>query len=475
MTAYAARQWQANGSKNQLVLGPNGQQAVISVENLGQISTIKIPDPGSATTNVVLTDSASGTQTIKGNLVVTGTVTDAGGGSDGPDILTGNLVFTNTADREITFNEPNAAAGVSLSILGNQGSAGNGGDIIVKSGAGSAVGGSLVLEVGQGGGGTNGTIEIGASTAPSSITIGKTDMATNILINKTIEIVGNVAFDSGNTRDIRFNGPNAGAGKQLNILGNDSDSATGGHVLVQAGAGDTTGGDLLLEAGEGSTVDSGAISIGTNNAPSKITIGAPSMTGNIVLDKNTEITSSTNQLKLGANTTLNATASTAVVTRLPTITGTIASTTGSNLWYGDIVLSTSNLQLNNQNFVNINGLQQTVVPGTYIYSANLYSTAGAADGIKYGLAFTASLTQHTYNATAYNQDSPSVVHTDTSQVNTTGLVFISVADTICYTQITGSMIVATGGTINMQAAKHSAGAEIVQSLIGSFMQFIRIL
>jgi phage baseplate assembly protein gpV len=97
--AFQALQYQANASKNQLVLGQNGQKAVISAEQFGQVSTVKIPDPGTATADFVLTSVASGSQTINGNLTVTGTVTSSGGSSSGDFDLTGDLVFSNAADR----------------------------------------------------------------------------------------------------------------------------------------------------------------------------------------------------------------------------------------------------------------------------------------------------------------------------------------------------------------------------------------
>lgn len=324
--AFAALQWQASNSKNQLVLGPNGQQAVLSAENFGQISVIKLPDPGTATTNFILEDSKLGSQTVKGNLVVTGTVTSSGG-SGGDELLNGNLVFNNAADREITWNADQTADGSSLSILGNSSDGGNGGDVNITSGAalsgskaagdvnisgadgfGTGAGGDVILTGGLGGlsgGGGNITLLAGEPGATSG--------------------------DGGNVKVTANNATGTGLGGQVTIdAGNGGTAQTGGKVAITAGDGKTTGvggaieltggaggasgagGALTLLSGGAAGAASGAVNIdvglGTTNgdinigaganAPATITIGKSSMTGNVTVAKTLTLGTAGTQLQM---------------------------------------------------------------------------------------------------------------------------------------------------------------------------------
>lgn len=477
--AFAALQWQGTGNKNQLVLGPNGQQAVVSVEDFKQVSVLKLPDPGSASSSFILADSASGSQTIKGNLVVTGTVTDAGGGGNTPSVLDGNLVFDNKADREVTFNASNPAAGVKLSILGNDGLAGNGGALNLEAGSGTATGGKLTLEAGAGAG-SNGAIELGVTTAPSSITVGNSSMANNVVINKSTEIVGDLLFDNAAARSIKFDANNAGAGSKLSITGNGGSAGNGGDVAVTAGSGSATGGKLTLEAGAG-TGGNGAIELGVTTPASNLTIGNASMTNNIKLNKNLEILPTTNQITLGTTntTTLNAAApASSIVSNLPTVTGSIASTTGPNLWYGDITRSTSDVNCNTATLTNVPNLKQTLVAGaTYSYVCYMHSLVNIdTDGIQYAFNLTngATLTANRETTVAYADGPGAAVHVDHDNKLGPVINLISVADAIAFTQVAGTMVVNAGGTLDMQVAKSTGGGTATICYAGSSMQFVRI-
>lgn len=238
--AYEAFQWQASTSKNQLVLGPSGRQAVISAENFDQISTIKLPDPGRASTSVVLTDNKTGSQTVngylnvQGDMNVTGTVTAAktvvAPTGDFKDVvLTGDLVFENLEDHKIRFDAAvDSGAGKALSITGNQGAdKQKGGAVSVLSGAAttSSSGGLLLLQGGPGTGGASG---------------------------------GGVRVAGG------FVGNGAGNGGNLSLFGGDSTAGgtgNGGQVIIIPGLGVASSGSVQF--GLKGTEPAYANSIGT--------------------------------------------------------------------------------------------------------------------------------------------------------------------------------------------------------------------
>lgn len=289
MAALLAQQYQAFGSKNQLVLGQNGQRAVLSAESFGQVSTVKIPDPGTSSADFVLTNVASGTQTINGNLTVTGTVT-ASGGSGGDDLLNGDLVFSNAADREIRFNAANAAAGVKLSILGNDSTVGGGdvaGSVVVKAGNGLAAatdGGDLTLAAGAGfgtGGGGNLSALSGAAGANTNsgtatfgsvaggATIGSSGLVAIASGTTTDGITGTVTVSSGNASGTSRNSGGVGiltgtstATSGLINLQTGSGTTKSGDITTLTGGGPATG-DITLKTGFGATTTSGLISLTT--------------------------------------------------------------------------------------------------------------------------------------------------------------------------------------------------------------------
>ncbi len=328
MMAYVASQWQANHFKNQLVLGPNGQQAVISAEKFGQVSTIKIPDPGTASTNFVLTDSKSGVQTIHGkliidgepvidgNLVVNGTITSLatqeqlhlgpegkqailnadGLGQDstyalpdpgksstsilvadvktGPQtmnsslVLAGNLIMSNTADRSIIHGLAATNATRTLTIQGSANStAGDGGIVAIVAGesVGGAAGGEVTVTGGVGGD-TGGSVNLVGGK-------GNTGNGGNIYLQGGMAengTGGNLFLYCGES-----NGTNKSAGSITMSAGNGTDTADGGFIEIAAGPSQFgTGGTVSITSGSG--LDTGNIDIATtgasNGASGNITI-----------------------------------------------------------------------------------------------------------------------------------------------------------------------------------------------------------
>lgn len=280
MLAYAASQWQATGLKNQLTLGPFGKQAVINAQNFLQISTINLPDPGTASTRFVLTDSKQGSQTIQGNLIVTGIVTSQGG-SSGDDLLNGDLVFSNAANRSIRFNAPQTNTGSTLSIIGNASTGDAGGNLELNGGAGapSNDGGAILITSGgtSDTGGSSGRVAI--STAANTEGISGT---LTITTGDSGQEAGSITIQPGSSTST------ATAADLILKSGDTSSSGDqAGDIIIVGGTGKTSkteGGDIWIDAGTG-VQSNGAVSIGTLTAASNISIGNADMTTNIEIFK----------------------------------------------------------------------------------------------------------------------------------------------------------------------------------------------
>ncbi len=280
MAAYVAAQWQATSSKNQLVLGPPGQHAVISAEDFGQVSTIKIPDPGSATSSFVLKDVKGGSQTINGNLTVTGSQTVDGdltvvgkinnsGGTTGNLLLNGDLVFSNTADRKIRFDAAKTATfadGANLSIIGND------------SGVDGNDGGKVSI-VGGIGGDNGGNVEINGGFGEA--------LGGNILIK------GGESTDSSAAGDVTISSSSGNVTLQSTSGTVEVKTTAGGEINIEAGQGVTNGPKVTITAGVGGSATGGALflqggdaTIGANGGPVNITSGDSKQgrSGTIFLD-----------------------------------------------------------------------------------------------------------------------------------------------------------------------------------------------
>lgn len=163
------------------------------------------------------------------------------------------------------------------------------------------------------------------------------------------------------------------------------------------------------------------------------------------------------------------------VTTFPPVTGVLATTTGTNLWYGDITKCTSAVTKNaNITYANVTGLSQTVVPGTYRFVCRLPSTvASGTAGIKYAFNYTTTvLTSIEATSRGFTSAAVAVQHMTTT---TTQTDLFTQAAVVIYTEITGSMVVGTGGTIDLQMAQNTSNASDTVALLGGTMEFVRIL
>lgn len=122
---------------------------------------------------------------------------------------------------------------------------------------------------------------------------------------------------------------------------------------------------------------------------------------------------------------------------------------------------------------NIAGLVVTVVPGTYQFRINLPMVTTANAGVKAGFKFTtAVLTSIEYIARLYTASGVAVTH-GTTNTDQALMAALTAAITI-NVQIEGTMVVGTGGTLQLQAAQNAAHVDTLSIYAGASMAFTRI-
>lgn len=121
---------------------------------------------------------------------------------------------------------------------------------------------------------------------------------------------------------------------------------------------------------------------------------------------------------------------------------------------------------------NITGLVQTVVAGTYKFEIDLDTTSTANGGVKAAFKFTTAVAS-TLNALAIAVDAAAVAAarftTATDQASITAATVATVA-----VKIVGTVIVTTGGTLQLQFAQNASHADTSSVLVGSSMTFTRL-
>lgn len=124
-------------------------------------------------------------------------------------------------------------------------------------------------------------------------------------------------------------------------------------------------------------------------------------------------------------------------------------------------------------YANVTGLSFTVVPGTYRFKCSLPSTvASGTGGIKYAFNYTTTVVS-SIEATGigYTASAVAVQHTTTT---TTQTDLFTQAAVVIMTLIEGTMVVGTGGTIDVQMAQNTSNASNTIALIGASAEFVRI-
>lgn len=171
-------------------------------------------------------------------------------------------------------------------------------------------------------------------------------------------------------------------------------------------------------------------------------------------------------------TTLQASATAAGAQTLPPVTGTIASTTGTNLYLPDLkTCSGTNTSTGNTNLTNVTGLSFTVVPGTYQFEIVLQGVADGTGGIKSAFKYTTTVVSSLQASTVGTTAAASATQSTTSTADQ-ALLFDQAA-AVLQQVIKGTMVVGTGGTIAVQVGLHanSGSSTVVQ---GSYGVFTRI-
>lgn len=158
----------------------------------------------------------------------------------------------------------------------------------------------------------------------------------------------------------------------------------------------------------------------------------------------------------------------------PAVTGTVASTTGTNLFVPDLKRTSASVTKNTSAaYANVTGLSFTVVPGTYTFDCYLPSTvASGTGGIKYAFNYTTTILS-AIQATGIGATSSAMAVQQTTTTTTQTDIFTQAA-VVINTIIKGTMVVTTGGTVDVQMAQNTSDASNTIALIGGYAQFTRI-
>lgn len=156
---------------------------------------------------------------------------------------------------------------------------------------------------------------------------------------------------------------------------------------------------------------------------------------------------------------------------LPAVTGVVASTTGTNLYLPDLKRCTAQVDATSTTLANVTGLSFTVVPGTYQFVGYIDTTCGGTGGVKLAFNYTTTVLS-AINANAVALTASAVAQSKTLTTTTqTSIVASNTAFT--QVQLNGTMVVSTGGTIDLQFAENSANSTS-SVLVGSSLQLTRI-
>lgn len=220
-------------------------------------------------------------------------------------------------------------------------------------------------------------------------------------------------------------------------------------------SGTITTGSTTISAAEIGVLDS--VTPGTAAASKAVVLGASKDIATITSATITTLTSTTVNATTVAPTTLTAGTVTNTAINVPQVARTTSALTKN--------ASTT--------YANVTGLSFTVVPGTYVFTLNLPSTvASGTGGIKYCFNYTtAVLSALEATAAGTTASAIAVQHTTTT---TTQTDLFTEAAVVLNVRITGSMVVTTGGTVDVQMAQNTSDASNTVALVGGYGEFIRI-
>lgn len=124
-------------------------------------------------------------------------------------------------------------------------------------------------------------------------------------------------------------------------------------------------------------------------------------------------------------------------------------------------------------YENVTGLSATVIPGTYRFRAVLPSTvASGTGGIKYAFNYTGTVLSAIHStAKGYTASAVAVQATTTT---TTQTDLFTQAAVVILTEIEGTFVVTTGGTVDVQVAQNTSNASNTVALVGGSFEVVRI-
>lgn len=143
--------------------------------------------------------------------------------------------------------------------------------------------------------------------------------------------------------------------------------------------------------------------------------------------------------------------------------------------FSDVSLCATQLDATaNTTLADIPGMvTDTLRAGTYRFAISLAGTAGASGGLKVALKQNNGLTLSSIEATAkgFAAAAVAVQHTTTTTDATSLLASTSA---VIKTEIDGTFVMATDGTLQLQAAQNASNATTSSVYIGSRMEITRI-
>lgn len=154
--------------------------------------------------------------------------------------------------------------------------------------------------------------------------------------------------------------------------------------------------------------------------------------------------------------------------------GTITGATLSANINSDVKRTSASVTVNaSATYVDVTGLLFTVVPGTYRFSLKLPSTvASGTGGIKYAFHYvTTVVSVLESSATGFAAAASATQHTTTA---TDVADLFSSATVTLFTAVDGTMVVTTGGTVQVQMAQNTSNGSNTIALIGGTGEFTRI-
>lgn len=127
----------------------------------------------------------------------------------------------------------------------------------------------------------------------------------------------------------------------------------------------------------------------------------------------------------------------------------------------------------NTTLADLTGLTQDVVPGTYRYRVQLQTTANASGGVKAGFKFNggATLTSIQNSGKTFTAAAVAVARTTTA---TDQASLVASTTAAVETTLEGTLVVATGGSLQVQGAQNASNASATTFLTGSTFALQRL-